>query len=281
MHPERSRSHGPGGLKRCSACGEEKRAAAFPPELAWSAPLLVDSFTTAALDSAGGNGHRTPAALAIAQDHTPGADQEAATAPDARQRVRALIAREHAGGPKSPRPKSSRSLAAAAAAPTSCSATPAPSTSPGKRPWTCVSSTATARPADVASASLTTRAASAASAPTPASRPPTLPASAPGSRPASEPRTTHAANSAKSRPAANATALAAPRRARRDQPPRPLLRDLRRPPQSPHHSPRPGRPRPRPAPLQRPTRQGRLDRVPRGSRRLPGQAEQLRAKYGL
>jgi hypothetical protein len=75
--------------------------------------------------------------------------------------------------------------------------------------------------------------------------------------------------------------LAAPRRARRDQPPRPLLRDLRRPPRSPHHSPRPGRPRPRPAPLQRPTRQGRLDRVPRGSRRLPGQAEQLRAKYGL
>jgi hypothetical protein len=100
MHPERSRSHGPGGLKRCSACGEEKRADAFPPELAWSAPLLVDSFTTAALDSAGGNGHRTPAALAIAQDHTPGADQEAATAPDARQRVRALIAREHAGGPQ-------------------------------------------------------------------------------------------------------------------------------------------------------------------------------------
>jgi hypothetical protein len=29
MHPERSRSHGPGGLKRCSACGEEKRAADF------------------------------------------------------------------------------------------------------------------------------------------------------------------------------------------------------------------------------------------------------------
>ena len=128
---------------------------------------------------------------------------------------------------------------------------------------------------------LTTRVASAASAPTPASRPPTVPASAPGTRPASEPRTTPAANSAKSRPAANATALAAPRRARRDQPPRPLLRDLRRPPRSPHHSPRPGRPRPRPAPLQRPTRQGRLDRVPRGSRRLPGQAEQLRAKYGL
>jgi hypothetical protein len=29
MHPDRSRSHGPGGLKRCSACGEEKRAADF------------------------------------------------------------------------------------------------------------------------------------------------------------------------------------------------------------------------------------------------------------
>jgi hypothetical protein len=67
-------------------------------------------------------------------------------------------------------------------------------------------------PSSILRPCLTTRAASAASAPTPASRPPTVPASAPGSRPASEPRTTHAANSAKSRAAANATALAAPRR---------------------------------------------------------------------
>jgi hypothetical protein len=164
--------------------------AAFPPELAWSAPLLVDSFTTAAslvilwrylrgdawrdlwyawtlvacatavsvalnvahaperlaaqlfaalppvallgalellmsvartglphtsrtptptadavaasaaLDPTSGNGYRTPSALAIAQDRTSDADQEAATAPDARQRVRALVARERAGGPQ-------------------------------------------------------------------------------------------------------------------------------------------------------------------------------------
>jgi hypothetical protein len=67
-------------------------------------------------------------------------------------------------------------------------------------------------PSSIPRPCLTTRAASAASAPTPASRPPTVPASAPGSRPASEPGTTPAANSAKSRPAANATALAASRR---------------------------------------------------------------------
>jgi hypothetical protein len=29
MHPDRSRSSDPAGLKRCSACGEEKRAADF------------------------------------------------------------------------------------------------------------------------------------------------------------------------------------------------------------------------------------------------------------
>jgi hypothetical protein len=29
MHPDRTRSTGPAGLKRCSACGEERRAAAF------------------------------------------------------------------------------------------------------------------------------------------------------------------------------------------------------------------------------------------------------------
>ena len=166
--------------------------AAFPPELAWSAPLLVDSFTTAASlvilwrylrgdawrdpwyawtlvaaatavsvalnvahaperlsaqlfaalppvallgalellmsvartglphtsritlpttpasvapdaalhRSASGNGHRTPTttlALAMAQGRTTGADQDPA---DARSQVRALVARERAGGPK-------------------------------------------------------------------------------------------------------------------------------------------------------------------------------------
>ena len=29
MHPDRTRSYDPAGLKRCSACGEEKRAADF------------------------------------------------------------------------------------------------------------------------------------------------------------------------------------------------------------------------------------------------------------
>jgi hypothetical protein len=164
--------------------------AAFPPELAWSAPLLVDSFTTAAslvilwrylrgdtwrdpwyawtlvacatavsvalnvahapqrlsgqlfaalppvallgalellmsvartdlphtsrtpgptmgaaaevaLDpTTRGNGHRTPTTLALPQDRTPGADQDPAAAADARQQVRALVARERAGGPQ-------------------------------------------------------------------------------------------------------------------------------------------------------------------------------------
>jgi hypothetical protein len=167
--------------------------AAFPPELAWSAPLLVDSFTTAASlvilwrylrgdawrdpwyawmlvgaatavsvalnvahapdrlaaqlfaalppvallgalellmsvartslphggrtlpatqpapDASGvaldrtpsDNGQHPPAALATAalQDHTTDADPDATAAPDARSQVRALVARERAGGP--------------------------------------------------------------------------------------------------------------------------------------------------------------------------------------
>jgi hypothetical protein len=54
----------------------------------------------AALDpAASGNGHRTPTSLtlAMAQDRTTGAEQEPA---DARSQVRALVARERAGGPK-------------------------------------------------------------------------------------------------------------------------------------------------------------------------------------
>ena len=49
-----------------------------------------------------GNGHRTPTtlALAVAQDRTTGADQDPAAAADARQQVRALVARERSGGPK-------------------------------------------------------------------------------------------------------------------------------------------------------------------------------------
>jgi hypothetical protein len=164
--------------------------AAFPPELAWSAPLLVDSFTTAAslvilwrylrgdawrdpwyawtlvgaatavsvalnvahapdrlaaqlfaapppvallgalellmsvartglphtsrtpaptvdggpsaalLDPVGDNGHRTPTTLTVPQDRTASADQDPSAGPDARSQVRALVARERAGGPQ-------------------------------------------------------------------------------------------------------------------------------------------------------------------------------------
>jgi hypothetical protein len=47
-----------------------------------------------------GNGHRHPAALnlALPQDRTTAADPDPATAPDARSQVRALVARERAGG---------------------------------------------------------------------------------------------------------------------------------------------------------------------------------------
>jgi len=54
----------------------------------------------AALDPAGGNGHRTPTTLALAQDRSSSADQDPATAADARTRVRALVVRERAGGPR-------------------------------------------------------------------------------------------------------------------------------------------------------------------------------------
>jgi hypothetical protein len=162
--------------------------AAFPPELAWSAPLLVDSFTTAASlvilwrylrgdawrdpwyawmlvgaatavsvalnvahapdrlaaqlfaalppvallgalellmsvartglphtsrtpaptasadavpdPTTSGNGQRTPTALAALHDRPSSADQDTTAAPDARQQVRALVARERAGGPQ-------------------------------------------------------------------------------------------------------------------------------------------------------------------------------------
>ena len=48
-----------------------------------------------------GNDHRSPAALApgVPQDRTTDADRDATTAPDARSQVRALVARERAGGP--------------------------------------------------------------------------------------------------------------------------------------------------------------------------------------
>jgi hypothetical protein len=68
-------------------------------------------------------------------------------------------------------------------------------------------------------------------------------------------------------PRPSAPAAAAPRQ----QPPRPLLRGLRRAPRPPHPPPRPSSPRPRPAPLRRVVRQGRLHRVPGGGRRLPRQ----------
>jgi hypothetical protein len=64
------------------------------------APTLGAVAAGAALDrTASGNGHRTPTTLALPQDRTPGADQDPAATLDARQRVRALVARERAGGP--------------------------------------------------------------------------------------------------------------------------------------------------------------------------------------
>jgi hypothetical protein len=62
-----------------------------------------DQLSGAALDpTASGNGHRTSSALslAVAQDRTTGADQDPAATAAARQRVRALVARERSGGPK-------------------------------------------------------------------------------------------------------------------------------------------------------------------------------------
>ena len=52
--------------------------------------------------TASGTGHRTPSAVALTvpQDRTTGVDQDPAAAMDARQQVRALVARERAGGPK-------------------------------------------------------------------------------------------------------------------------------------------------------------------------------------
>jgi hypothetical protein len=65
------------------------------------APTVGAVTASAALDpTTSGNGHRTPTALAVPQDRPTDADQEAATAPDVRQRVRALVARERSGGPQ-------------------------------------------------------------------------------------------------------------------------------------------------------------------------------------
>jgi hypothetical protein len=59
------------------------------------APTAGADAAEAALDlTAGGNSHRTPTTLTL------GADQDPAAAPDARQQVRALVARERAGGPQ-------------------------------------------------------------------------------------------------------------------------------------------------------------------------------------
>jgi hypothetical protein len=64
-------------------------------------PTVGAGTAGAALDpTIGGNGHRTPTALAVLQDRTSSADQDPATTSDARTRVRALVARERAGGPK-------------------------------------------------------------------------------------------------------------------------------------------------------------------------------------
>jgi hypothetical protein len=64
------------------------------------APTMGTGAAGAALDPAGGNGHRTPTTLALPQDRTLSADQDPSAASDARTRVRALVARERSGGPK-------------------------------------------------------------------------------------------------------------------------------------------------------------------------------------
>ena len=229
----------------------------------------------AALDpTASGNGHRTPTALAptVLQDRTTECGpRRQPPHPTRGPRVRALVARERAGGPTV--------TAAEVVAVTGRSRRRAyellrdarTEQSRGERRWTCASSTAPARPAGAASASPTTRAASAASAPTPASRPPTARASAPPSRPASEPKTTPAAAPART-PAGHVTAPAAlpPPHAGTSRPGS-YCGGVRRSPRAAHRPPRPGRARPGTAPLRRPARQGRLDRVPRGGRRLPRQ----------
>jgi hypothetical protein len=67
-----------------------------------AAPQPAPAAPGVALDrTPSGNGHRSPAALApaILQDRTSSAAQDQAAAPDARAQVRALVARERAGGP--------------------------------------------------------------------------------------------------------------------------------------------------------------------------------------
>jgi hypothetical protein len=63
-------------------------------------PTVGTGAAATALDLAGANGHRTPTTRALPQDRLPGADQDPAAAPDVRQQVRVLVARERAGGPK-------------------------------------------------------------------------------------------------------------------------------------------------------------------------------------
>ena len=53
-----------------------------------------------AVPTTSGNGQRTPTALAALHDRPSSADQDTTAAPDARQQVRALVARERAGGPQ-------------------------------------------------------------------------------------------------------------------------------------------------------------------------------------
>ena len=67
------------------------------------APTVGAAAAGAALDpTASGNGHRTPTALALAvpQDRTTECGPGPSAAPDARQQVRALVARERSGGPQ-------------------------------------------------------------------------------------------------------------------------------------------------------------------------------------
>src|SRR5215211_4726190 len=67
------------------------------------APTLGAAAAGPALDrTPSGNGHRTPTTLtpAALQDRPASADQDPGAAPDARQQVRVLVARERSGGPQ-------------------------------------------------------------------------------------------------------------------------------------------------------------------------------------
>jgi hypothetical protein len=219
MHPERSRSHGPGGLKRCSACGEEKRAADFYVSRGRLSSYCKDCQrrrpdvpTTVAART-------RPPERACEAKHRP-----APQAPGARTAGPARsCGRASRPGPQAPL-LLRRLQAGRLPCPQACPGAGPPASS-GRHP------------------------------------PPTARRAGP---PPTRPRSPH------------------PAAARRDQPPRPLLRLVRRPPRSPHHSPRPGPPTTAPgaattADTPRPPRPGSPRKPPTAgpSRAAPGQVRSV------